>query len=302
MLACDMDRRLESFFEMLAAERGAAKLTLYAYRNDLRQVDDFLQRRRVTLADASSEDLRRYFVILANAGRTPGTAARRLSALRQFYRFLVLEKIRRDDPTVGLDGPRLKRPLPKVLMEDEAAKLIAAARAKGKAEGVRLACLIELLYGSGLRVSELVALTLAAARRDPHFLVVRGKGGKERLVPVGKPARRALDAYLAVRGRFLKDDADSRWLFPSRGAEGHLTRRRCGQLVEGLARETGLKVSPHVLRHAFASHLVDRGADLRSVQEMLGHADIATTQIYTHVQSERLRRLVTEAHPLARKK
>jgi integrase/recombinase XerD len=297
-----MDRYIEAFLEMLAAERGAAKLTLDAYRNDLRQIETYLQQRGVTLVAAASDDLRGYLATLAGARRAPGTSARRLSALRQFYRFLVLEKVRRDDPTAALDSPRLRRPLPKVLMTEDAEKLIAAARARDGAEGVRLLCLVELLYGAGLRVSELVTLTVAAARRDPRFLVVRGKGSKERLVPLGWPARRTLDAYLAVRGHFLKDDSESRWLFPSRGAEGHLTRRRCGQLIAGLARETGLKVSPHVLRHAFASHLVDRGADLRSVQEMLGHADIATTQIYTHVQSERLRRLVNEAHPLARKK
>ena len=287
---------------MLAAERGAAKLTLDAYRNDLCQIEAFMRRHGGTLVAAISDDLRRYFAHLAGAKRSPGTAARRLSALRQFYRFMIVEKIRRDDPTLALDGPRLQRPLPKVLVADDAEKLLAAARTKDGAEGVRLVCLIELLYGGGLRVSELVGLTLAAARRDVRFLVVRGKGGKERLVPLGRPARRALDAYLAIRDRFLKGGAESRWLFPSRGASGHLTRRRCGQLVAGLARETGLKVSPHVLRHAFASHLVDGGADLRSVQEMLGHADIATTQIYTHVQSERLKRLVNEAHPLARKK
>lgn len=287
---------------MLAAERGATKLTLDAYRNDLRQVEGFLGHRGGTLVAATSDDLRRYFAHLANARRSPGTAARRLSALRQLYRFMVIEKIRRDDPTLVLDGPRLQRPLPKVLTADDAEKLLAAARAKDGAEGVRLVCLVELLYGGGMRVSELVGLTLAAARRDARFLVVRGKGNKERLVPLGRPARGALDAYLAVRDRFLKNGIESRWLFPSRGASGHLTRRRCGQLVAGLARQTGLEVSPHVLRHAFASHLVDGGADLRSVQEMLGHADIATTQIYTHVQSERLRRLVNDAHPLARKK
>src|SRR5487761_1549957 len=233
----DMDRRIAAFLEMLAAERGAAKLTQDAYRNDLQQVEAFLRHRDTTLVGAACDDLRRYFAHLASARRAPGTAARRLSALRQFYRFLVLEKVRRDDPTAALDGPRLQRPLPRVLMADDAKKLIAAARAKDGAEGVRLLCMVELLYGGGLRVSELVALTHAAARRDARFLVVRGKGGKERLVPLGRPARRALDAYLAIRDRFLKG-----------------------------------------------------GADLRSVQEMLGHADIATTQIYTHVQSERLKR------------
>jgi integrase/recombinase XerD len=300
-----MGRALEAFLEMLAAERGAAQLTLAAYRNDLRQVETFLKARKVELIEATSDDLRRYFASLAGAKRSPGTAARRLSALRQFYGFLVQERTRRDDPTARLDGPRLRRTLPKVLMEAEAAKLIAAARMKPGSEGARLVCLVELLYGAGLRVSELVSLPLAAARRGERFMIVRGKGSKERLVPLGAPARAALDAWLTVRGDFLKENATSRFLFPSRGREGHLTRRRCGQLLKELAIAAGLdpdKLSPHVLRHAFASHLVDRGADLRSVQEMLGHADIATTQIYTHVQGARLKRLVAEAHPLARKK
>ena len=298
-------RRLEAFLEMLAAERGAARLTLEAYRNDLAQAAAFLKRRGIALADASGDDLRKYMAGMAEAQLAASTAARRLSALRQFFRFLVLEKARRDDPTAALDGPRPKRPLPKILQEDEAARLVETAKKKKGAEGARLLCLVELLYGSGLRVSELVSLPLAAAKRDPRFLVVRGKGAKERLVPLGRPARRSLEDYLDQRDRFLKDGTASRWLFPSRGATGHLTRRRCGQLLKELALAAGLdpaKLSPHVLRHAFASHLVDRGADLRSVQEMLGHADIATTQIYTHVQSERLKRLVTQAHPLARKK
>ena len=300
-----MSHALDAFLEMLAAERGAAALTLAAYRNDLNQVAAFLKARKVELIEASSDDLRRYFASLAGAKRAPGTAARRLSALRQFYGFLLQERTRRDDPTAGLDGPRLKRALPKVLMEDEAARLISEAKRKPGPEGARLLCLVELLYGSGLRVSELVGLPLAAARRGERFLVVRGKGAKERLVPLGGPARAALDAWLAARGDLMAEGTSSRFLFPSRGRDGHLTRRRCGQLLKELAVASGLdpaKLSPHVLRHAFASHLVDRGADLRSVQEMLGHADIATTQIYTHVQGERLKRLVAQAHPLARKK
>ncbi|HUE18502.1 MAG TPA: site-specific tyrosine recombinase XerD [Stellaceae bacterium] len=293
----------EAFLEMLAVERGAARLTLAAYRNDLDQLENFLK--QTSLERASSDDLRRYFAKLAKQGLSARTAARRLSSLRQFYRFMTREGVRRDDPTSALESPRLPRSLPKILAEDEAGRLLASAREKPGAEGARLLCLIELLYGAGLRVSELVALPLAAAKRQERFIVVRGKGSKERLVPLGVPARAALDAYLARRAEFLKSNAASRWLFPSRGAEGHLTRRRCGQMLKEIALKAGLdpaRLSPHVLRHAFASHLVDGGADLRSVQEMLGHADIATTQIYTHVQGERLKRLVTSAHPLARKK
>ena len=225
--------------------------------------------------------------------------------MRQFFRFLVSDGTRNDDPTAGLDAPRLGRPLPKILSETEVGALIAAAADKSEEEGARLRCILELLYATGLRVSELVGLPLAAAQRDPRFLLVRGKGGKERIVPLSMPARRALAAYLGDRGRFVPPRPSSRWLFPSRGVGGHLTRQRCGQLLKELALAAGLdpaRLSPHVLRHAFASHLLDHGADLRSVQQMLGHADIATTQIYTHVQSERLRRLVETAHPLARRK
>jgi integrase/recombinase XerD len=290
---------------MLAAERGAAQATLAAYRNDLSGCAQFLAASDIALEDAATADLRRYLVSLAKARAKPRTAARRLSALRQFFRFLVLERARKDDPTSVLDAPRPGRPLPKILAEEEAQRLIAAAQARPGPEGKRLLAMIELLYGAGLRVSELVGLPLAAAQRDPRFLIVHGKGGKERLVPLGEPARTALSDYLAARPRFVAPEAASRWLFPSHAKSGHLTRERCGQLVKELALQAAIdpaRLSPHVLRHAFASHLVDHGADLRSVQEMLGHADIATTQIYTHVQSERLQRLVAAHHPLARKK
>lgn len=292
---------------MLAAERGAAKLTLAAYRNDLIDAAGFLADGggRAALEAATTDDLRRYLAALTKAKMTPRTVARRLSALRQFYRFLVLERVRSDDPTVALDAPHLGRPLPKLLSEDEAAALLAATQRRTGPEGKRLLCLVELLYGAGLRVTELVGMPLAAAGHNTRFLVVRGKGDKERMVPLGEPARRALAAYLDIRRHFLVPGQISRWLFPSRSAQGYLTRRRCGQLLKELAVEAGLdsaRLSPHVLRHAFASHLVDHGADLRSVQEMLGHADIATTQIYTHVQSGRLQRLVAAHHPLAHKK
>jgi integrase/recombinase XerD len=307
--AVPLPRRLEAFLEMLAAERGAARLTLAAYRNDLLDLAGFLARRGETLEGADAAALHGYLAAAATRRLAPRTLARRLSAIRQFFRFLLSDGARADDPSSGLDSPRLGRPLPKVLSEAEIERLIAAAAAWPDAEGVRLRCILELLYATGLRVSELVGLPLAAAQRDPRLMLVRGKGGKERLVPLSPPAREALAAWLECRRDSLpkgqrSGDKMGRWLFPSHGAEGHLTRQRCGQLLKELALAAGLdpaRLSPHVLRHAFASHLLDHGADLRSVQQMLGHADIATTQIYTHVQGERLRRLVETAHPLARR-
>ncbi|MFI4947860.1 MAG: site-specific tyrosine recombinase XerD [Alphaproteobacteria bacterium] len=303
-------RRLEAFLEMLAAERGAARLTLAAYRNDLADLAGFLAARGIALENADATALHDYLTAMTTRRLAPRTLARRLSALRQFFRFLVSDGTRVDDPTSGLDAPRLGRPLPKILSETEVERLIEAASCWPDEEGVRLRCLLELLYATGLRVSELIGLPLAGAQRDPRFLLVRGKGGRERVVPLSPPARQALTAYLECRSRFLPQKQPhnpkmARWLFPSRGEDGHLTRQRCGQLLKALALAAGLdpaRLSPHVLRHAFASHLLDHGADLRSVQQMLGHADIATTQIYTHVQGERLRRLVESAHPLARRK
>ncbi|MBV9522658.1 MAG: tyrosine recombinase [Alphaproteobacteria bacterium] len=289
---------------MLAAERGAARLTIAAYRNDLADFARYLARSGTAVEAAGIVQLRSYLARLAAAGMAARTSARRLSALRQFYRFLVAEGVRADDPTATLDAPRLGRPLPKLLGEAEMTALIAAARREGGPEGTRLVAIVELLYATGLRVSELVALPVTRLREE-RFLIVRGKGGKERLVPLSLPARAALAAYAAVRGTFLREGETSRFLFPSRGAEGHLTRRRCGQLLKELAIAAGLdpaRVSPHVLRHAFASHLLAHGADLRSVQQMLGHADIATTQIYTHVLEEQLKSLVQNHHPLARRK
>ena len=296
-------RHVDAFLEMLAAERGAAKRTREAYRRDLDDVVDALG--ATPIDAATSADLRRYLARLTRRALAPATQARRLSALRQFFRFLVVDGVRKDDPTAALDAPRSRRPLPKLVSEAEAQRLIEAAQRHEGAEGARLLCLIELLYGAGLRVSELVSLPVAAAMRDPRFLIVRGKGGKERLVPLGAPARRALDAYLAQRARFLRPGQTSPYLFPSRGAEGHLTRRRAAQLLKDVAMKAGIdpsRLSPHVLRHAFASHMLAGGADLRSLQEMLGHADIATTQIYTHVQTDRLQQLVKDHHPLARKR
>jgi integrase/recombinase XerD len=293
---------IQPFLEMMAAERGASPHTLDAYRRDLADYAGFVRRRQRSPATATTEDVRDYLADLGERGMAATTAARRLSAIRQFHRFLYLEGARGDDPTTRVDGPKLARSLPKLLDEDEVVSLIEAAHRRLGAEGLRLATLLELLYATGLRVSELISLTLAGLAPDRTSLIVRGKGGKERMVPIGRRARQALDAWLAVRPRLVADGGHARWLFPSRSRQGHLTRQRVAQLLKGLAVEAGLdpaRISPHVLRHAFASHLLAHGADLRAVQAMLGHADIATTQIYTHVQTERLASVVTRHHPLA---
>jgi integrase/recombinase XerD len=294
--------RLETFLEMMTAERGASANTIDAYRRDLEEFFAMMSARGRRQASVTTEDVRHYVTRLAEAGFAATTAARRLSALRQYFGFLFAEGIRPDDPTAMVDGPRLGRSLPKVLDEDEVERLLDAAREMSGSEGVRLTAMIELLYATGLRVSELVTLPLAAVVRNPDVIVVRGKGGRERMVPLTRPARRALQAYCDSRDDFVPLGARSIWLFPSHGKEGHLTRQRFGQMLKALADQCGIdrkKLSPHVLRHAFASHLLANGADLRSVQQMLGHVDISTTQIYTHVLDERLQALVRDKHPLA---
>jgi integrase/recombinase XerD len=302
-MTAETDLLLESFLEMLLSERNAADNTRDAYARDLKEFARFAARRGATLASADTKIIRDYLASLAAAGMAVRTQSRRLSALRQFFKYLAAEDRRSDDPTATLDSPRLGRPLPKVLDEREIAALIAAAQnLRPGAERARLVLLLELLYGAGLRVSELVSLPLAALLRQSKVLVVRGKGGKERMVPLGDPVREALAAYLKHRAFFLVKDRPSSWLFPSRGRKGHLTRQRFAQLLKALAPAAGIEpacISPHVLRHSFATHLLDHGADLRSLQKMLGHSDIATTQIYTHVAGERLVRLVETHHPLA---
>jgi integrase/recombinase XerD len=290
---------------MLAAERGAAANTLQSYRRDLLDFAAFAGRRRRP-EDADGAAIRAYLARLAGLGMAPATTSRRLSALKQFFRFLHAEGVRGDDPTAALDAPRRGRRLPRVLSEGEVDRLLAAARRRKGPEGLRLVALLESLYATGLRASELVGLPLASLPRDGRMLVVRGKGGRERMVPLNEAARAALAAYRSVRARFLPGERRgqvSPWLFPSRAGGGHLTRVRFGQLLKELAADAGLdrgRVSPHVLRHSFASHLLAHGADLRSLQQMLGHADISTTQIYTHVLEERLKALVEGSHPLAK--
>jgi integrase/recombinase XerD len=297
---------IEAFLEMMAAERAAAANTLTAYAKDLADVSGFLARRRRDLANAAREDLEAYFQALSTRGLSAATASRRRSAARQFYRFVLGEGWRTDDPTARVAAARRGRPLPKVLTREEAERLIAAAAARDGAAGARLAAMVELLYASGLRISELTALPLAPFSQDPAYLIVKGKGGKERLAPLSETARAAVRAYLPFRAGFLPRGVKaSPWLFPSRGRGGRLTPRRFAQLLDEAALAAGLdpaKVSPHVLRHAFATHLLEGGADLRVVQTLLGHADIATTQIYTHVAQDRLREVVETRHPLARRK
>ncbi|ALG71979.1 recombinase XerD [Azospirillum thiophilum] len=301
---------LDAFLDMLTAERGAAVNTRLAYERDLADLGRWLAQRGVPLEAAGTEDLRAYLAVQGKDG-APRTVARRLSAMRQFYRFLLSEGRRADDPASPLDSPKQGRPLPKILTEAEVGAMLATAEERGGPEGLRLVALLEVLYATGLRVSELVGLPMTAIMRDGRGLLVRGKGGKDRMVPLSDPALAALAAYIPFRGHFIPpvagaDAGHSPFLFPSRiSAEGHLTRQRFAQLLKQLAIDAGIdpeKVSPHVLRHAFATHLLDHGADLRSVQMMLGHADIATTQIYTHVVTERLKRVMHDHHPLARRK
>jgi integrase/recombinase XerD len=303
------ERQIALFLDMLAAERGAEKNTLAAYRRDLDDLADHLAPRRRSLANAATEDLRAYLGELRQRGLQATTVARRLSAIRQFYRFLYAEGHRRDDPAAVLEGPKRARTLPKTLTLAEVDWLLRAANTDepgappaARLRAVRLACLIELLYATGLRVSELVALPASAARRDARVIIVRGKGSKERLVPLNDAAKRMMASYQALLREAGGDTAESKWLFPSFGESGHLTRQHFARELKALAGAAGLRpaqLSPHVLRHAFASHLLHNGADLRVVQTLLGHADISTTQIYTHVLEERLKSLVRDLHPLA---
>jgi integrase/recombinase XerD len=312
--AAGQHQHLEAFLEMLAAERGAAQNTLQAYRRDLEDFLAFLEHRAKSLAAVAPAEIGAYLRVLSEAGLAPASRARRLSSIRQLFKFLVAEGVIAEDPVLGFAGPKQGRALPKTLSVAEVDRRSkrraahAAHQGRDRVRALRLHALIETLYATGLRVTELVTLPRSVLAGDGRVLTVKGKGGRERIVPLTPAARAALDRYLNV-GREKDDDVApmiaTRWLFASRGAEGHLTRQRLAQELKELATAAGLdaeRVSPHVLRHAFASHLLDRGADLRSVQQLLGHADISTTQIYTHVLEERLKKLVLEHHPLAARK
>ncbi|MBX9614147.1 MAG: tyrosine recombinase [Caulobacteraceae bacterium] len=296
-----MTPQVEAFLEMMAVERDASPHTLSAYARDLADAEATIGAGGLTGADPA--EIEAWFAGLSARGLSAATAARRRSAVRQFYRFALGEGWRTDDPSRRLEAPKQGRPLPRTLTRDEVLRLLTAAAARDGAAGVRLIALVELAYASGLRVSELLALRVEAVRRDPAWLIVRGKGGKERLAPLNSSAREAVKVWLGVRDAARPDKApDSPWLFPSGAVSGHLTTRRFAQLLDQSAIDAGIdpaRVSPHVLRHAFATHLLEGGADLRVVQTLLGHTDIATTQIYTHVATDRLTQVVTRHHPLA---
>lgn len=301
---------ISPFLDAQAAELNAAENTLLAYGRDLVHFDDWLARQGRDFSTASRADIEAYLVSLDAEGLAKSTRARRLSSIKQLYRFAYDEALRDDNPSLQIKGPGRDKKLPKTLSMEEVDRLLEHAETHGRSAGDRLrnACLMQLLYATGMRVSELVGLPVAAVRGDPQLLLIRGKGGKERMVPLSPPAQAALAAWLVHRdageesARLENGAAPSRFLFPSRGKSGHLTRVRFFTLIKEIAVASGVspeKVTPHTLRHAFATHLLENGADLRAIQTLLGHADIATTEIYTHVLDERLKRLVLDNHPLA---
>lgn len=303
-------RHIEAFLEMMSAERGAADNTLESYGRDLLDYASFLSGKKASVGNASSDHIRKYLEFLNGQGLAASTVQRRLSAVRQIHKFLYAEGVSGANPADIIESPRTVRALPKVLSIKEVDLLLEAAKEKASAargrkrlDADRLYCLLELLYATGLRVSELVGLPGSAFAGNPHLLTIKGKGGRERLVPISQAAAKAVEQFQQVSKQFNeKQAAESLFLFPSRGKSGHLTRQHFALALKALAISIGLegaKVSPHVLRHAFASHLLEGGADLRAVQQMLGHADISTTQIYTHVLAERLKAVVEDYHPLA---
>lgn len=308
------DSYIQSFLEMLASELGAAPNTIEAYRNDLGCFKKFIRKKNKNILSSTRPDISSYLVKLNKDGLSAASRARRLSSLRQLFKFLEAEEIIDENPTIGAKAPSRNRPLPKTLSVTEVDRLIAIAKqntlelsGKNLLISSRFYALLELLYATGMRVSELVSLPFNVLTGDPRVLTIRGKGGRERLLPLNSAASTALQNYLHVlrnKNEVFNDKIHYKWLFPSRGACGHLTRQRFAQDLKEVALQSGLdpdRISPHVLRHAFASHLLDRGADLRTVQQLLGHADISTTEIYTHVLEERLKKIVLEHHPLAKK-
>lgn len=301
-------RDVEAFLEMLLAEKNLAKNTLEAYRRDITDFINYFTLQRKILDELNVHDVSDYLESLRKKSFANSTIARRLSGLKHYYRFLLSEGRVLKDPFALIETPKQERILPRILSEDEISSLLNAAHRKSDVEGVRLACLLEILYASGLRVSELVSLPYSVVRtinfqEQISSMIVQGKGSKERMVPLSKAALDSLQAYLSVRKNFLSSKTSEVWLFSSNSKEGHLTRQRFGQLLKEIAVNAGIapyKVSPHVVRHAFASHMLHHGADLMSIQKLLGHSDVSTTEIYTHVLGEKLKSVVLTHHPLSR--
>ena len=312
----DVSKWINNFLEMMVSEKGAAQNTVAAYDRDLIHIDLFMQARGTTIDKAKTADFKAYIDELSDTVQIKGdrknkttarTVSRRISAARQFYKFIISEGIREDDPTSTIEAPKQKRTLPKILTEEEINHAITVAGAKGNASSKRLVCLLEMIYSTGLRVSELVGLPLSTYQEDSQFMIVEGKGGRERMVPLTPSAQKSLADYVAVRERFIgegDDGTQAQWLFPSKTSiKGHLTRQRFAQMLKDLSKAADFpmgKLSPHAIRHSFATHLLKNGADLRAVQKMLGHADIATTQIYTQMLDEEVNEKVQTNHPMAK--
>ena len=312
----NVSKWITSFLEMMVSEKGAAQNTVAAYDRDLIDIDLYFQNRNTSLEAAKPADFKAYIDELTNKTQvkgdrtnktTPRTVSRRISASRQFYKFLISEGIREDDPTSTIEAPKQKRTLPKIMTEDEINHAITTAAKKGNHASKRLVTLLEMIYSTGLRVSELVSLPLATYQEDSQFMIVEGKGGRERMVPLTPSAQKSLQEYIAVRERFIgegDDGTQANWLFPSKTSiKGHLTRQRFAQMLKDLSKACDFpmgKLSPHAIRHSFATHLLQNGADLRAVQKILGHADIATTQIYTQMLDEEVNDKVQENHPMAK--
>ncbi len=303
----------EIFIEMLHAERGASVNTIKAYNSDLDNFAHFLNKKNKNIDIASSQDIKSYIHHLSNNNIGSATTARHISSLRQFYNFIYVEGLRSDNPMDAIEAPKIIRPLPKILSIDEVDQLLSVANIDKSPDGIRLLSMIEILYATGLRVSELVQLSLSSVAHIKHnasindsqqeYLIIMGKGNRERIVPLSKPARNMIIKYKDIRPYFLKTTMASKYLFPSNAKSGHLTRQRMGQLLKQLALTANIapeRVSPHILRHAFASHLLNNGADLRILQQLLGHVDISTTQIYTHILDEKLKQVINSSHPLAK--
>lgn len=303
-----MNNIIDQFLDAIAAENGSAHNTLEAYRHDLQDLSAFLIQHKTNIEAASCDDLQKYIQYLFESGLSAKTASRRMSAIRHLYKFLCIENIRSDNPAMKLDSPRQGTSLPKYLSETEVDNLLETAKNDTSPEGLRLMAMLEIMYASGLRVTELVSLRMENIQKNhgqtslKEVMIIKGKGRKERMVVLNNSAIRALEKYLPMRSEMLKNDLKSPFLFPSDSKEGYITRQRFFQLIKQLATDAGIdrnKVSPHVIRHSFASHLLHHGADLRVLQELLGHSDISSTQIYTHVLSERMKKLVQEKHPLS---